>query len=126
MNVRRERIAGASGPTGRSPEDLARFVNTPLYARPAANGPSPLRREFERPLWILASIAALVLLIAGSNVANLFLARTAAREHEMALRLSIGAGRGRLIQQVLIESALVAAAAFLLGLLFAAASAPAV
>ena len=94
-----------------SPESVARFVNTPLYVRSAANGPSPLRQQFERPLWILAAIAALVLLIAGSNVANLFLARTAAREHEMALRLSIGAGRGRLIQQMLVESALVAGAA---------------
>ena len=68
----------------------------------------------------------LVLLIAGSNVANLFLARTRAREHEMSLRLSIGAGRGRLIQQVLIETALVAAAASLLGLLFAGIAAPAI
>ena len=123
-NVRRDR-AQFLGPGG-SPESVARFVNTPLYVRSAANGPSPLRREFERPLWILASIAALVLLIAGSNVANLFLARTAAREHEMALRLSIGAGRSRLIQQVLVESALVAGAACVLGLLFAGIAAPSV
>ena len=124
MNARRD-MAQRLG-RDQSPETLARFVQTPLFLRTAGNGPSPLRRQFERPLWILASIAALVLLIAGSNVANLFLARTAAREHEMALRLSIGAGRGRLIQQVLIESALVAAAACLLGLLFAAVAAPAV
>ena len=107
------------GPGRDRRESVARFLETPLYLRSAANGPSPLRRQFERSLWILASIAALVLLIAGSNVANLFLARTAAREREMALRLSIGAGRGRLIQQVLVESALVAGAACVLGLLFA-------
>jgi predicted permease len=123
---RRERAASlGAGPT-RTPQERARFLSTPIYVRPAANGPSPLRRQFERPLWILAAIAALVLLIAGSNVANLFLARAAAREREMALRLSIGAGRARLIQQVLVESALVAIAVCALGLLVAATAAPAV
>ncbi len=111
---------------GDSPEALQRHIQVPLNLRSAENGPSPLRSQFERPLWILGGIAMLVLLIAGSNVANLFLARTRAREHEMSLRLSIGAGRGRLIQQVLIETALVAAAASLLGLLFAGAAAPAI
>ena len=125
-NFRRDRV-GMLGPgPNRSPEEVARYVGAPLFLRSAVNGPSPLRREFERPLWILASIAALVLLIAGSNVANLFLARTAAREREMALRLSIGAGRGRLIQQLLVESALVAGAACVLGLVVAAVAAPAV
>ena len=124
-NFRREYAPQMSGPE-RSPERVARFLGTPLYVRSAANGVSPLRREFERSLWILSSIAALVLLIAGSNVANLFLARTVAREREMALRLSIGAGRGRLIQQMLVESAIVAGAACVLGLLFASAAAPAV
>ena len=121
----RRSFAERSG-AGRPPEEVARFVNTPLHVRSAATGPSPVRRQFERPLWILASIAALILLIAGSNVANLFLARTAAREREMALRLSIGAGRGRLIQQVLVESVLVTGAASICGLFFAAIAAPAV
>jgi predicted permease len=111
---------------GDSPEALARYIQVPLQLRSASNGPSPLRTQFERPLWILGGIALLVLFIAGSNVANLFLARTRAREHEMSLRLSIGAGRGRLIQQVLIETALVALAASVLGLLFAGAAAPAI
>ena len=124
-SFRREYAPQMFGPE-RSPESVARFLGAPLYVRPAVNGVSPVRREFERSLWILSSIAALVLLIAGSNVANLFLARTAAREREMALRLSIGAGRGRLIQQMLVESAIVAGAACVLGLLFAAAAGPAV
>ena len=124
-NLRRQYAPREFGPSA-SPERLARFLETPLYVRSAANGPSPLRRQFERPLWILVSIAALVLLIAGSNVANLYLARTAARQREMALRLSIGSGRGRLFQQLIIESALVAGAACALGLFFAAAAAPVV
>ena len=125
-SFRRENAHRYGGAKMRTPEGLKRFLETPLYLRPAANGPSPLRQQFERSLWILASIAALVLLIAGSNIANLYLARTAAREREMALRLSIGAGRGRLIQQLLVESAIVAGAACVLGLLFAMAVGPAV
>ena len=103
---------------------VERFINTPLQMAPARNGPSRLRRDFERPLWILATVVGLVLLIAGSNVANLFLARAAAREKEMSLRLSIGASRGRLIQQLLIESGLLALVACALGLFFASAAAP--
>lgn len=110
----------------RPDQDVSRFITTPLYLRPASNGASPLRAQFGRALWILGAIAGLVLLVAGSNVVNLALARAAAREREMALRMSIGAGRGRLMQQVLIESSLVALAACLLGLLVASAAAPAV
>jgi predicted permease len=108
------------------PERVAQFVGTPLHVRSAATGVSPLRARFQRPLSILAGIAALMLLIAGSNVANLFLARIAAREDEMSLRLSLGAGRGRLIQLLLVESTMVAGAACLVGVLFAMAAAPAV
>ncbi|MPY87819.1 MAG: FtsX-like permease family protein [Luteitalea sp.] len=103
-----------------------RYLETPLRVHSAANGPSELRRTFERPLWILAIVVSLVLLIASSNVANLLIARAAAREREMSLRLSIGAGRGRLIQQVLVESALLASVACVLGLLIAAIVGPAI
>ena len=124
-NFRREDVANNFG-ANTPPDRVAHFINTPLHVRSAATGPSPLRARFQRPLWILTGIAALMLLIAGSNVANLFLARIAAREDEMSLRLSLGAGRGRLIQQMLIESAIVAGAACLIGVMFAMVAAPAV
>ena len=124
-NFRREDAANNFG-ANTPPDRVAHFINTPLLVRSAATGPSPLRARFQRPLWILTGIAALMLLIAGSNVANLFLARIAARENEMSLRLSLGAGRGRLIQQMLIESAIVAGAACLIGVMFAMVAAPAV
>jgi predicted permease len=122
-NVRRD-IATREFSPNTPNHRVARFVNVPLHVRSATTGPSPLRTRFQRPLWILTAIAALVLLIAGSNIANLFLARTATRAREMSLRLSLGASRGRLIQQVLIESALIAGAACLIGLVFAAFVAP--
>ena len=124
-NFRREDVANNFGPNP-PPDRVAHFVDTPLYLRSAATGPSPLRTRFQRPLWILTGIAALMLLIAGSNVANLFLARAAARKDEMSLRLSLGAGRGRLIQQMLVESAIVGGVACLIGVLFAVFAAPAV
>ncbi len=116
-----------AGDVFRGDESRARveqFLKTPLLVRSAANGPSSLRQDFQRPLWILAIVVALVLLMACANVANLLIARAAARQREMALRISIGAGRARLVQQVLIESSLLAMAACVLGALFAIWAAP--
>ena len=106
--------------------DHPRESRKQINVRSAANGPSRIRKTFERPLWILAIVAGLVLLIAGSNVANLLVARSVARQREMALRISIGAGSRRLVQQLLIESGLLAGMACLLGMGFAQAMGPAV
>jgi predicted permease len=96
-----------------------------LAYSPGELGRSPIRTQFARSLWILLALVGLVLLLACVNLAGLLVARAATRRREYAVRLAIGAGRGRLIRQGLIESGVIAAGGTLLGLAAAQWSAPA-
>ena len=103
---------------------IDRLLNKKLVFNPAGAGISDLQKSYRRSLAILGLLAALVLLIACVNVANMMTAQAAARAQEMALRISIGAGRRRLVQLILCQSALLAFFASILGAVFAAWSAP--
>ncbi len=109
---------------GETKESIDRYLNQKLIFTPAGAGISDLQKDYRRLLGALGLLAALVLLIACVNVANMMTAQAAARAHEMALRISIGAGRRRLVQLILCQSALLALVASVLGAFFAAWSAP--
>lgn len=86
----------------------------------ASRGVSPQRHAFRQSLLILMAGVALLLIVACANLANLLMARSSTRQRELAVRLAVGAGRGRIARQMLTESALIAGCGGLAGLAFAA------
>ncbi len=101
------------------------FLQAAILVHPATTGVSDFRRDFSHSLWIVFGVAGGILLIACANVASLLLARSTARASEMAMRISLGAARIRLIRQLLTESLLLSLMAGALGWLLARLLAPA-
>jgi predicted permease len=114
----------AKGFKGWPKERLKQFLSNELAVEPAAAGVSGLQEQYRVALVALGVLVGLILLIACANLANLMMAQASARAREMALRVAIGAGRRRLVQLVLVESALLALCGLASGCIFAWWSAP--
>jgi putative ABC transport system permease protein len=106
-------------PPSYRPDLIPKYLAMRFETRDARTGVSPLRRGYAQPLWVLMTIAGLVLVIAAVNLANLMLARATTRTQEFAVRLAVGGSRARVVQQVMMESLVLAAAGALAGLVLA-------
>lgn len=113
-------VLNATTDPGLAPERRARFLSRQAGLMPGAAGFSPVRNQFREPLWLLFGLVGLLLVVACATVANLLLATGTARQRELALRLAVGAGRGRLVQQLFVEGLVLAAIGGTVGLAFAA------